>query len=115
MTWDARYQEAAATLENRDAAIAKAAADIESDLDLVGSTAIEDKLQEGVPAAIQSLLDAGIKVKPLPGWTGRLNLLGCTVRQQQPCSMSVDQDAQALICAWNLSLPEMIWDRVVYA
>lgn len=62
MTWDARYQEAAAALDQRDVAIARAAADIESDLDLVGSTAIEDKLQEGVPAAIQSLLDAGIKV-----------------------------------------------------
>ncbi len=62
MAWDAKYQAAASMLENRDAAIAKAAAEIESDLHLIGSTAIEDKLQEGVPAAIQSLLDAGIKV-----------------------------------------------------
>ena len=61
-TWDAKYQAAASMLENRDTAIAKAAAEIEADLHLIGSTAIEDKLQEGVPAAIQSLLDAGIKV-----------------------------------------------------
>ncbi len=64
MTWDAKYQQAASQLEDRDTAIAKAALEIESDLDLIGSTAIEDKLQEGVPAAIQSLLDAGIKVQP---------------------------------------------------
>lgn len=36
--------------------------EIEADLEFVGVTAIEDKLQEGVPAAIQSLLDAGMKV-----------------------------------------------------
>lgn len=83
MTWDARYQEAAASLENRDVAIAKAAADIESDLDLVGSTAIEDKLQEGVPAAIQSLLDAGIKVKLLAvRRSGQASLLVCIVREK---------------------------------
>ncbi len=35
---------------------------MEADLELVGVTAIEDKLQDGVPAAIQTLLDAGMKV-----------------------------------------------------
>ena len=38
---------------------------MEADLELVGVTAIEDKLQSGVPEAIQTLLDAGIKVKPM--------------------------------------------------
>lgn len=35
---------------------------VERDLELIGVTAIEDKLQDGVPAAIQTLLDAGVKV-----------------------------------------------------
>ena len=39
----------------------------ERDLELVGVTAIEDKLQEGVPQAISQLITAGIKVRPLPG------------------------------------------------
>ena len=60
--WDAQYQEAAALLEGRDEATEKMIEEVERDLDLVGVSAIEDKLQDGVPAAIQTLLDAGIKV-----------------------------------------------------
>ena len=62
--WDGRYQAAAAQLEGRDEALADLAAELEADLELVGVTAIEDKLQMGVPEAIQTLLDAGIKVRP---------------------------------------------------
>ncbi len=60
--WDANYQEAASQLEGRDEATEKLIAEVEQDLELVGVSAIEDKLQDGVPAAIQTLLDAGIKV-----------------------------------------------------
>ena len=35
---------------------------MEKDFDIIGSTAIEDKLQDGVGETIQSLKDAGIKV-----------------------------------------------------
>jgi hypothetical protein len=38
-------------------------AQVERDVELVGVTAIEDKLQDGVPAAIQTLLDAGMRVR----------------------------------------------------
>ena len=41
---------------------------VEKDLQLTGITAIEDKLQAGVPATIETLLMAGIKVRP---WSGR--------------------------------------------
>jgi P-type E1-E2 ATPase len=40
---------------------------IEQDLELVGVTAIEDKLQDAVPEAIESLLIAGIKVWMITG------------------------------------------------
>jgi phospholipid-transporting ATPase len=40
---------------------------LEVDLTLLGVTAIEDKLQEGVPEAIESLMDAGIRVWVLTG------------------------------------------------
>jgi hypothetical protein len=36
--------------------------EIEQDLELLGATAIEDKLQEGVPECIADLSRAGIKV-----------------------------------------------------
>lgn len=40
---------------------------IEKDFVLIGSTAIEDKLQDGVGETIQSFKDAGIKVWVLTG------------------------------------------------
>jgi P-type E1-E2 ATPase len=40
---------------------------IENDLILIGSTAIEDKLQEGVPRCIETLQRAGIKIWVLTG------------------------------------------------
>lgn len=40
---------------------------IETDLILIGSTAIEDKLQDGVPACIDILQRAGIKIWVLTG------------------------------------------------
>lgn len=45
--------------------LAAAAEEVERDLLLTGITAIEDKLQDGVPAAIQTLLMADIKVRIL--------------------------------------------------
>ncbi|CAK4656690.1 hypothetical protein LEN26_000892 [Aphanomyces euteiches] len=53
-----------ATLPN---AIDKCMDDLEADLRLVGATAIEDKLQDGVPDALATLIDAGIKVWMLTG------------------------------------------------
>ena len=40
---------------------------IEKDLILIGCTAIEDKLQDGVPACIETLARAGIKIWVLTG------------------------------------------------
>ncbi|BDA48078.1 probable phospholipid-transporting ATPase 7 [Coccomyxa sp. Obi] len=65
--WNKGYQEAAASLEGREARIAAEARKVETDLQLVGVTAIEDKLQDGVPEAIQTLVTAGIKVWMITG------------------------------------------------
>ena len=40
---------------------------IEHDLELLGATGIEDRLQDGVPATMQALRDAGIVVWVLTG------------------------------------------------
>merc|ERR1712146_635206 len=47
--------------------MSKVADEIENDLTLVGITAIEDKLQDGVPETIADLADAGIKLCVLTG------------------------------------------------
>lgn len=65
--WYQRYQHAANALENREEAISEAATEIENELMLAGVTAVEDKLQEGVPNAIATLRCAGIKIWLLTG------------------------------------------------
>ncbi|KAJ9515335.1 hypothetical protein QJQ45_006610 [Haematococcus lacustris] len=66
-TWSAQYHAASVALEGREAKIAAAGERIEQDLDLVGASAVEDKLQDGVPEAIEALVASGIKVWVLTG------------------------------------------------
>lgn len=65
--WAAIYNKAAATINGRSEEIDKAAELIERNMMLLGATAIEDKLQDGVPEAIATLQQAGIKVWVLTG------------------------------------------------
>ncbi|KAF8514608.1 aminophospholipid-transporting P-type ATPase [Gautieria morchelliformis] len=65
--WSAIYDQAAATINGRGEALDKAAEIIEKDMFLLGATAIEDKLQDGVPDAIHTMQMAGIKVWVLTG------------------------------------------------
>ena len=60
--WHQRFHEASVSLKGRDEKIAKVAEEIERDLVLLGATAVEDRLQDGVPEAIALLSKAGIKV-----------------------------------------------------
>lgn len=66
-TWKKKYDEAATTLDNRAEKLDQVAEEIEKDLFLMGATAIEDKLQEGVPDTIRTLQEAGIKIWVLTG------------------------------------------------
>ncbi|KAF7729967.1 hypothetical protein EC973_003380 [Apophysomyces ossiformis] len=65
--WAKLYDRAAKTLVNRTEELEKVAEFIEKDMYLLGSTAIEDKLQEGVPETIATLQKANIKVWVLTG------------------------------------------------
>ncbi|KAF8893873.1 aminophospholipid-transporting P-type ATPase [Infundibulicybe gibba] len=65
--WATIYDQAAATINGRGDALDQAAELIEKDLFLLGATAIEDKLQDGVPDTIHTLQMAGIKVWVLTG------------------------------------------------
>ena len=65
--WLRTYEAAQSSVDNRDEAIETAAAEIEHSLQILGATALEDKLQEGVPEAIEMLHRAGIKLWILTG------------------------------------------------
>ncbi|XP_020292997.1 phospholipid-transporting ATPase ID isoform X3 [Pseudomyrmex gracilis] len=65
--WKQRHQEAALSHENRDDKLDAIYEEIEKDMSLLGATAIEDKLQDGVPQTIANLGLAGIKLWVLTG------------------------------------------------
>ncbi|TMW45206.1 hypothetical protein DOY81_009713 [Sarcophaga bullata] len=65
--WQATYHKASTAVNERERKVEEAANLIENNLHLLGATAIEDKLQEGVPETIASLLDAGIYIWVLTG------------------------------------------------
>ncbi|KAJ8445404.1 hypothetical protein Cgig2_031217 [Carnegiea gigantea] len=66
-TWNEKFIQAKSSLRDRERKLDEVAELIEKDLILIGSTAIEDKLQEGVPACIETLQSAGIKIWVLTG------------------------------------------------
>ncbi|MCJ1381255.1 hypothetical protein MMC17_004364 [Xylographa soralifera] len=66
-SWSMIYKDASSSLENRQDKMEAAAILIERNLELLGATAIEDKLQDGVPCAIERLRRANIKLWMLTG------------------------------------------------
>ena len=65
--WSREHDLAAQALQDREEKLEEVADRIERDLILLGGTAIEDRLQEGVPDTIALLGDAGIKLWVLTG------------------------------------------------
>ena len=67
LAWNEKFIEASQALQNREEKLEEVANLIEKDLTLLGSTAIEDKLQVGVPRTIEQLMKANIAVWVLTG------------------------------------------------
>ncbi|KAL2943008.1 Phospholipid-transporting ATPase 1 [Bienertia sinuspersici] len=65
--WQSSYEAASTAIMGRASQLRKVASSIEKELTILGASAIEDKLQPGVPEAIESLRNAGIKVWVLTG------------------------------------------------
>ena len=65
--WKESYYKASTSIQNRDKKIADVAEVIERDLYLLGATAIEDKLQEGVGESIANLAKADMRIWVLTG------------------------------------------------
>ncbi|KAG6839833.1 hypothetical protein C0991_011212 [Blastosporella zonata] len=60
--WNKRYHQASLELNDREAKVEAVCSDLEQDLRLLGATAIEDRLQDGVPETIADLKRAGIRI-----------------------------------------------------
>jgi len=66
-TWNQKFNEANASIKDRKNQVEKVAELIEQELILVGATAIEDKLQDGVPDTIADLRKANMNIWVLTG------------------------------------------------
>uniref|UniRef100_A0A9J8AHJ5 Phospholipid-transporting ATPase n=1 Tax=Cyprinus carpio carpio TaxID=630221 RepID=A0A9J8AHJ5_CYPCA len=65
--WSQKHQAASVSMGNREEALDTVYEEIEENLLLIGATAIEDKLQDGVPETIAKLAKANIKIWVLTG------------------------------------------------
>ena len=66
--FSSRYQQASMSLQNRDSRMAKSVKDnLEHNLELLGVTGVEDKLQKDVKSSLELLRNAGIKIWMLTG------------------------------------------------
>ena len=65
--WNTAFKAATTSLDNRQERIEAAAEAIEKNFELAGASAIEDKLQVGVPGTVDKLRRANIKVWMLTG------------------------------------------------
>uniref|UniRef100_A0A8C3U9R3 Phospholipid-transporting ATPase n=1 Tax=Catharus ustulatus TaxID=91951 RepID=A0A8C3U9R3_CATUS len=65
--WNKKFMEASLATSHREEALDKVYEEIEKNLILLGATAIEDKLQDGVPETISKLSKADIKIWVLTG------------------------------------------------
>ncbi|GKU93088.1 hypothetical protein SLEP1_g6716 [Rubroshorea leprosula] len=65
--WSFMFKEASSTLVDREWRIAEVCQRLEHNLEVLGVTAIEDRLQDGVPETIETLRKAGINFWMLTG------------------------------------------------
>lgn len=65
--WNVEHDLAAASVQDREEKLETVSDAIERELTLIGGTAIEDRLQDGVPDSIAILAQAGIKLWVLTG------------------------------------------------
>ncbi|XP_067889384.1 phospholipid-transporting ATPase VA isoform X2 [Heterodontus francisci] len=65
--WLENHLEAETSVENRDELLFQSAVRLETDLQLLGATGIEDRLQDGVPETIANLRKAALQIWVLTG------------------------------------------------
>lgn len=66
-SWEVKYRQAELDMDNRDNLMFDAWCTLENNMELVGATGVEDRLQDRVPETIEALRTAGIVVWVLTG------------------------------------------------
>ncbi|XP_022721549.1 probable phospholipid-transporting ATPase 4 [Durio zibethinus] len=102
--WNNEFQKAKTSIgADRETMLEKVAEMMERDLILVGATAVEDKLQKGVPQCIDKLAQAGLKIWVLTGdkMETAINIgYSCSLLRQgmkQICITAISSDAKEVV------------------
>uniref|UniRef100_A0A3B3YG00 Phospholipid-transporting ATPase n=1 Tax=Poecilia mexicana TaxID=48701 RepID=A0A3B3YG00_9TELE len=93
--WTQRHHEASTALEGREERLDQLYEEIEKDMILLGATAVEDKLQDGVPQTIEQLAKADIKIWVLTGDKQTAENIGYS------CNMLREEMKEVFIVAAN--------------
>ncbi|KAF9677908.1 hypothetical protein SADUNF_Sadunf08G0156800 [Salix dunnii] len=101
-SWNEKFTHAKSSLIGRETKLDEVAELIEKDLILIGSTAIEDKLQEGVPACIETLSRAGIKIWMLTG-----DQMGTAINIAYACNLINNEMKQFIISSETDAIREV--------
>jgi phospholipid-translocating ATPase len=89
-SWVERYRDALASVEDREGEVERVSDEVERNLLLLGATAIEDKLQDGVPETIADLKKAGIKIWVLTGDKLETAIGMCCISLLPPYGFGID-------------------------
>ncbi|XVE51921.1 hypothetical protein DITRI_Ditri02bG0078900 [Diplodiscus trichospermus] len=102
--WNNEFQKAKTSIgADRETMLENVADMMERDLILVGATAVEDKLQKGVPQCIDKLAQAGLKIWVLTGdkMETAINIgYACSMLRQgmkQICITAISSDAKEVV------------------
>ncbi|CAD8170934.1 unnamed protein product [Paramecium octaurelia] len=98
--WHKRYQQATQLIENREEKMQVLQDELEKNYEILGATAIEDKLQQDVADTIAAIKAAGIKVWVLTGdkIETAINIgYSCSLLTNQLVQHVVDEKEEALI------------------
>ena len=118
ISWQSSFDEASTSLANRQEKIESAAEMIEQRLELSGVTAIEDKLQDGVPMTINQLRRANIKIWMLTGDKREtaINIgRSCQIIQEYSTIITLDNEASDVNKSIALAVQSLHHDEIAHS
>ena len=98
-------------MQNREDRVSDVYEEIEQGMTLLGATAVEDKLQDGVPEAIASLAAAGIHIWMLTGDKQGMSCCSCTCPREPGSWLATLTGGHSLHYPgwWSSQREENVW------
>ncbi|XP_020846241.1 phospholipid-transporting ATPase VD isoform X3 [Phascolarctos cinereus] len=106
--WLKNHFLAETSIDNREQLLLESAMRLETKLTLLGATGIEDRLQEGVPEAIEALQKAGIKIWMLTG-----DKQETAVNIAYACKLLEQDDKIFILNTQNKEACEMLMNKIL--